>query len=66
MLAMFCEGLEMGIGEYYLLLGLKTRAIPGPGALQFRKGSDPFQPLQSEALTVPILSLFSITGPYGT
>ena len=55
-----------GMGGFHLLLGLNTRAMPSPGALQLRKGSEPFQPLQSEALTVPILSLFSITGPYGT
>lgn len=64
---MLREGLWIGLdGQDYLLFGLKTRAIPGPGASQLRNGSDPFQPLQSEALTVPILSLFSITGPYGT
>ena len=50
-------------GGMDLLFGLKTRAMPGPGALQVRKGSEAFQPLQSAAVTVPILSLLSMTGP---
>ena len=47
--------------------GVEVKAqdlVPGIGV--FEPGEDEFQPLQSEALTVPILSLFSITGPYGT
>lgn len=66
-----CDAALRGIGRvrgWYLLFGLKTRAMPGPGTLQVRKGSlfEVFQPLQASTLTVPIVSSTNMTEPYFT